>query len=214
MDCQHCFASLSEYIDGTLGARRSAEMREHLTTCSRCRREYNELLRLRSLLKRLPNPTPHQDFWRRAHAGVRQHAQTVRQSERPAGRRRAAWLAPLQARFAASVAPRAALTGTALAALLLVLTLTLPVMLAPANRPGHPIPSPVRRSTARPASPTQIARRPEVALTPAAFSPDSLVALHAVHDAALPLADKGRMGYLNSINSEEDLRQDGVFDIH
>src|SRR6185312_14849479 len=76
MDCQHCTEYLSQYADGTLGARRSTTVREHLATCHRCRREYDELLRLRALLGQLPSPTARGDFWRRTHAGVLQHTET------------------------------------------------------------------------------------------------------------------------------------------
>ncbi|HZO89220.1 MAG TPA: zf-HC2 domain-containing protein [Chthonomonadaceae bacterium] len=214
MDCPRCVEYLSDYMDGTLGARRSAAVREHLADCNRCRREYTELQRVRTLLRKLPAPTPRPEFWRRAYATVRAHAGALQASEKRARQRQPAWHAPLSLRFAASVAPRAALFATTGAALVLLGFLTAPLLFPAVN---HPAPLPTRVYNGQ-SAPRAASGHAEIKMTSAPASSDrtigvyALVGLHAVQESSLPLADSGRMRYEVSEANQTDLEQDGKLD--
>jgi anti-sigma factor RsiW len=202
LNCTRCTDYLSSYIDGTLGALRSTAVRDHLAQCRRCRREYEELLRLQTLLRQLPAPAARGDFWPRAHTTVRQHAEARQAGKAQAARRqRLGWAAPLSTRFAASVAPRAGLFVTAGAAFMLIVTLAVPTY----RTRSLPPPTVESKRVASNAVPV-LASAQEI-------NADALMTLHASHNAALPLADSGRMRYLASEGTREDW-QDGALDIH
>lgn len=188
-------------MDGTLGALRSTAVRDHLAHCRRCRREYEELLRLQTLLRQLPAPAARSDFWPRAHATVRQHVEARQAGKAQAGGRRRGWAIPLPAHFAASVAPRAGLFVTAGAAFTLIVTLAVPTYRTRALPPAS-----VDNSRLASSAAPFLASAQEI-------NADALMTLHAAHNAALPLADSGRMRYLASEGTREDW-QDGALDIH
>jgi hypothetical protein len=176
-------------------------VRDHLAQCRRCCREYEELLRLQTLLRQLPAPAARSDFWPRAHATVRQHTEARQAGKAQAGGRRRGWAAPISTRFAASVAPHAGLFVTAGAAFMLIVTLAVPTYRT------HSLPPP-----SADAKPSVITAAPAIA-SALEINADALMTLHASHNAALPLADSGRMRYLASEGTREDW-QDGALDIH
>src|SRR5579884_1125854 len=200
MDCPRCVEYLSDYMDGTLGARRSAAVREHLADCNRCRREYTELQRVRTLLRKLPAPTPRPEFWRRAYATVRAHAGALQASEKRARQRQPA--------------RHAALFATTGAALVLLGFLTAPLLFPAVN---HPAPLPTRVYNGQ-SAPRAASGHAEIKMTSAPASSDrtigvyALVGLHAVQESSLPLADSGRMRYEVSEANQTDLEQDGKLD--
>jgi anti-sigma factor RsiW len=199
MDCQRTVEKLSDYIDGTLGSRHSMQVRDHLTDCPHCREEYESLRKLRTLLGALPPPRPRRDFWAGAFEQVGIQEAAPRWRERV---RIPAWLS-LRARFAESVAPRAALFATTGVALLLLAALTLPLSLR-------------RETAAAPTAGTRPARtEPSAPIMLAdAISADALISLHSQHSVGLPLADTGRMRYLNNELRQADLEADEALDIH
>ena len=59
MDCHHINSLLSEYADGMLVEQTAAEVRQHLTRCSRCREAYESMLKIMdhmSHLEAIPEP--------------------------------------------------------------------------------------------------------------------------------------------------------------
>src|SRR5262245_50112789 len=176
MNCQRTVEQLTGYMDGTLGSKRSAQIRDHLAVCERCRAEHEALRKMQTLLGALPTPRPRRDFWANACDAAR--LETALQAQ---GRRsRGPTLSSLRARLAEALVPRAALFATTGAALLLLAALTLPL------------------SFQRPSSPLRAVRtQPAPMMMAEAISADSLIALHSQHGAGLPLADAGRMRNLN-----------------
>lgn len=53
---------LSAYIDGELPPAETRRLEAHLATCAECRRELDQLRRLRTLLRALPTPRPPRSF--------------------------------------------------------------------------------------------------------------------------------------------------------
>lgn len=58
MSCEDIKVLLDEYITGELAESDKAMVEEHLSTCSECRREYNELKALKNQLKELEEKLP------------------------------------------------------------------------------------------------------------------------------------------------------------
>jgi anti-sigma factor RsiW len=101
---------LGAYLDGALEEAPARALAAHLAACPRCRREVEELRRLRVLL-RAAAPTPPPPDWTGFWAGVARGIEAGRRpAPRPAWRR---WLGPR----------RVALSGALAAAALITLTL-------------------------------------------------------------------------------------------
>jgi anti-sigma factor RsiW len=62
MNCSDIVARFTDYLDGSLGERETATVREHLDECSSCRRYRNVLEHGAALLRSLPEPELREDF--------------------------------------------------------------------------------------------------------------------------------------------------------
>ena len=60
MKCEEVIQVLEEFIDEELLGTPKMEVEQHLTSCDSCQKENHSLMRLRSLLKTLPQPKPPQ----------------------------------------------------------------------------------------------------------------------------------------------------------
>ena len=109
-------SNLSAFLDGELGERESEELARHLDSCPRCRREAEELRRLRGTLASLPRHGLSEQGHRRLISGLVERARDREAEER---RRKAA------------VIPQVA---TAAAVLLALLVVTVALMTTPAGR--------------------------------------------------------------------------------
>lgn len=55
----HPSDALSGYVDGTLSPAERATIEDHLVTCADCRRTVNDVRVVQTLLRSVPQPTPH-----------------------------------------------------------------------------------------------------------------------------------------------------------
>jgi len=85
---------LGAYLDGELNRREQIEVENHLPTCPACREELEELRRLSSLLRSIPEPefTPPQDFKSQVMLQLPRSDEPFRQQ--PSGQM-TLWLAPV-----------------------------------------------------------------------------------------------------------------------
>ena len=63
MFTKHVFKQLSAYCNGELAADQSQSVREHLLTCERCRKEYDEIRLGVNLAQQLPLSTAPAEMW-------------------------------------------------------------------------------------------------------------------------------------------------------
>jgi len=68
MKCRRVERNLSAYLDGELPAEESLRVGEHLKACSRCRRRFEELTRVETILSEFPGRDPSPFLWTRVQA--------------------------------------------------------------------------------------------------------------------------------------------------
>jgi hypothetical protein len=81
MTCARSRADLQELIDGTLGAIRSAELRQHLDECADCRALHDDLQRIHDVAGTMGSVTPPDHIWLQIAGRLRQEG---RVHDRPA----------------------------------------------------------------------------------------------------------------------------------
>jgi anti-sigma factor RsiW len=64
MTCPYTRSLLEDYVDKELSPARADEVAKHLTTCDACRAEYEDTLKLKSLLSRRAVHDPHPEYWK------------------------------------------------------------------------------------------------------------------------------------------------------
>jgi hypothetical protein len=64
MRCRNAQRNISEYVDGTLDARRAAALERHLETCAACREVLEDFRAVSEAASRLDAPEPGDDVWR------------------------------------------------------------------------------------------------------------------------------------------------------
>jgi Putative zinc-finger len=95
MSCTRSRQEIQELVDGTLGAIRTAELRQHLDGCPSCRALADDLQRLRDVAATMEPIEPPDHVWMQVAGRLRQQGRVV---DRPAGSAaggglRPAWLA-------------------------------------------------------------------------------------------------------------------------
>lgn len=202
MDCKSCRNHLSEYLDGTLGRRRSAQVRAHLQVCAGCHTDFEALQQLLEVLKTSAVPAPRPDFWPRFWTLVH----TRRAGTQEAGR-------PVQARYRWG--------GLAIACGLLLVAASIDsyrisYRASSAPRPQASSATRLSHADGRTLSQIQAPKKHSGGTrrrTRPAISLDALIALHVGESAADPLSDSGRLHYLNAESEQADLKFDGKLDI-
>ena len=63
MTCYQALTLLEDYVDKELPDDKEVLIREHITGCASCRKEYEATLLLKELLKQHQPPDPGQDYW-------------------------------------------------------------------------------------------------------------------------------------------------------
>jgi anti-sigma factor RsiW len=72
MQCTRSRTDLQELIDGTLGAIRTAELRQHLDGCADCRALYDDLQRIHDVAAAMGSVTPPDHIWLQIAGRLRQ----------------------------------------------------------------------------------------------------------------------------------------------
>jgi hypothetical protein len=93
MSCTRSRAAIQELVDGTLGAIRTAELRQHLETCESCRALADDLQRLRDAAASLDSLVPPSHLWLQIAGRLRQEGRVHdRPAPVPPRRLQYAWL--------------------------------------------------------------------------------------------------------------------------
>ena len=66
MRCESSTENLSAYLDGELDSQQAQRLREHLATCSECRRQAGALSQTATLVRAMPEVDPPADLRQRA----------------------------------------------------------------------------------------------------------------------------------------------------
>ena len=94
MTCARSRADLQELIDGTLGAIRTAELRQHLDECAECRALYADLQRIHEVAGTMGSVTPPDHIWLQIAGRLRQEGRVHdRPAPEPSRHVQYAWLA-------------------------------------------------------------------------------------------------------------------------
>ena len=72
MTCEQCSEWIGDAVDGTLDARRQAEVGAHCRGCASCRELLDDLMEIRAAAATLDRHTPSPDVWRAIAAQVKQ----------------------------------------------------------------------------------------------------------------------------------------------
>lgn len=78
MSCRDIRARLDDFVDGELPKRQRETVQRHLTDCSACRREEEELRSLLAAARRLPGLAPDLDLWNGIEARLHSERWTAR----------------------------------------------------------------------------------------------------------------------------------------
>jgi hypothetical protein len=78
---------IQDYVDGTLGAIRSAELRQHLDQCAACRALHDDLQRIHDLAATLDQPAPPDGVWLQVVGRLRQEGRVQAPPPAPTARR-------------------------------------------------------------------------------------------------------------------------------
>ena len=78
---------IQDYVDGTLGAIRSAELRQHLDQCAACRALHDDLQRIHDLAASLDQPAPPDGVWLQVVGRLRQEGRVQAPQPAPVARR-------------------------------------------------------------------------------------------------------------------------------
>jgi len=63
LDCEQINQMLSAYRDGELKKRDMRRVTSHLSVCMRCNEDFTEIVRVREVIRSIPDPLPTSTFW-------------------------------------------------------------------------------------------------------------------------------------------------------
>ncbi len=81
MTCNKAQRYISEYVDGTLGARQAAALERHLERCAGCREVLEDFRAMKLSAAELPAPEPGDEVWSRIRTGLVRAAASAKRPE-------------------------------------------------------------------------------------------------------------------------------------
>jgi anti-sigma factor RsiW len=129
MTCARSRTDLQDLVDGTLGAIRSAELRQHLDACADCRALHDDLQRIHDVAGTMASVTPPDHIWLQIAGRLRQEGR-VQDRPAPEASRHSQYV------WLAIAATLAIAVGASLLLLIPRGTAPAPVEIAESNAPG------------------------------------------------------------------------------